>query len=113
MAIQYYKYLGNEKSLNKYSKSLEKIEINIKTNTEKVADHDHLTGKFRGAAHSICNLYYKNPIFIPIFFHNFAGYDAHLLIKQLGEDNDDIKLIPNIEESIYRSQKFLNMILEK
>jgi hypothetical protein len=64
----------------------------------KVADHDHLAGRFRGAARSICNLNYRNPIFIPIFFHNLAGYDAHLFIKQFGEDDSDIKLIPNSEE---------------
>ena len=28
---------------------------------QKVRDHCHYTGKYRGAAHSICNLYYKIP----------------------------------------------------
>ena len=33
-------------------------------------DHCHYTGKFRGAAHSECNLRYKVPKEIPIVFHN-------------------------------------------
>ena len=36
----------------------------------KVRDHCHYTGKFRGAARSICNLRYKKLKEIPIVFHN-------------------------------------------
>jgi len=46
---------------------------------DKVRDHCHLTGKFRGAAHNECNLQYRVPRFIPVFFHNVSRYDAHLL----------------------------------
>ena len=40
------------------------------TNRTKVKDHCHYTGKFRGAAHSKCNLNYKVPKDIPIIIHN-------------------------------------------
>ena len=35
---------------------------------EKIRDHDHLTGKNRGAAHNICNINYKqkSSSFVPI-----------------------------------------------
>ena len=39
-------------------------------NKKKVRDHCHGTGKFRGAAHSECNLRYKVPKEISIVFHN-------------------------------------------
>ena len=37
---------------------------------EKVRDHCHYTGEYRGAAHSICNLKYSVPGKIPIVFHD-------------------------------------------
>ena len=74
--------------------------------SRKVAEHDHLTGQFRGAANNDCNLNYQNPRFIPIFFHNLAGYDAHLFTKQFGVDNNNIKLIPNTEEKYISFLKF-------
>ena len=51
----------------------------------KVRDHDHLTGKYRRAAHSNCNINVKQKqsSFVPIFFHIFPGYDSHLIFEQL------------------------------
>ena len=51
--------------------------INEKKNY-KVSDHCHYMGKYRGAAHNICNLRYKVPKEIPIVFHNGSTYDYHL-----------------------------------
>ena len=62
---------------------------------DKVLDHCHLTGKYRGAAHNKCNLNYKVPNFIPIVFHNLSGYDTHLFIKKLG---GKLSCIPTNEE---------------
>ena len=39
-------------------------------NERKVKDHCHYKGKFRGAAHSKCNLNYKVPKDIPVIIHN-------------------------------------------
>ena len=46
-------------------------------------DHCHYTGKYRGAAHNICNLRYKIPKEIPVVFHNGSTYDYHFIIKEL------------------------------
>ena len=53
---------------------------------KKVRDHCHFTGKFRGAAHSICNLRYKVPQEIPVKIHNGSKYDYHFIIKELAEE---------------------------
>ena len=50
---------------------------------QTVRDHCHYTGKYRGAAHNICNLRYKVPKEIPIVFHNGSIYDYHFIIKEL------------------------------
>ena len=54
--------------------------------SKKVRDHCHYTGKYRGAAHSICNLHYKIPKEIPLVFHNGSTYDYHFIIKQLAKE---------------------------
>ena len=43
---------------------------------DRVRDHCHLTGKYRGPAHSKCNLKMKTPMFVPVLFHNLEGYDS-------------------------------------
>ena len=46
---------------------------------QKVRDHCHYTGKYRGAA----NLRYKVPKEIPVVFHNGSTYDYHFIINEL------------------------------
>ena len=46
-------------------------------NDIKVRDHCHYTGKYRGAAHSACNLQYKVSKSIPVVFHNGSNCDFH------------------------------------
>ena len=67
---------------------------------DRVRDHCHYTGRYRGAAHNSCNLKYSKPKGVPVFFHNLAGYDSHLFIKNLGSSNskENIECIPNNEE---------------
>ena len=55
-------------------------------NDNKVRDHCHYTGKYRGAAHNKCNLRYKIPKEIPVVFHNGSTYDYHFIIKQLARE---------------------------
>ena len=62
-------------------------------------NHCHLSGKFRGAAHEVCNLKYKVAKFFPVIFHNLSGYDSHLFIKALVNSEGDISCIRNNEEN--------------
>ena len=55
-------------------------------NYRKVRDHCPYTGKYRGAAHSICNLKFHVPNEIPVIFHNGSNYDYHFIIKELANE---------------------------
>ena len=57
-----------------------------KNNYIKVRGHCYYTGKYRGAAHKICNLMYNTPREIPVVFHNSSSYDYHFIIKGLAEE---------------------------
>ena len=65
---------------------------------DKARDHCHFTGKYRGAAHYICSLQFEKLKFTPVIFHNLAGSDSHLLVKNLGKSGGNIKCVPNNEE---------------
>ena len=72
---------------------------NEELGNDRVRDHCHLFGKFKGAAHDGCNLKYKVPKLFPVVFHNLSGYDSHLFIKTLGNSEGDISCIPNNEDN--------------
>ena len=72
----------------------------------EVRDHCHYSGLYRGAAHSSCNLRYKIPSYIPVVFHNLAGYDAHLFIRELAKHTSHKGVIAkNVEDHILFSIK--------
>ena len=93
------KYILNVKN---YQKNKNKYMI--------IHDHDHYIGKYRGAAHSICNLRYtiKHDIFIGL--HNESNYDFKLTLKKIASYfNEDISVIA---ESIEKYMTFSFNIVE-
>ena len=57
----------------------------IKKTNRKVRDHDHCTGKYRGAAHNICKLCSSTQKDIPALFHNGSNYDFNLIITRVSK----------------------------
>ena len=103
---------------------------NISKDVQKVRDHNHLTGKYRGPAHNACNRMFQVPYHIPIVFHNLKSYDGHLIMQQISQilnerkcENKRLHCIPNNKEKYLSftvgslrfidSLQFLNCSLEK
>ena len=66
----------------------------------RVKNHCHYTGHYLGAAHSRCNLLFRNNPTIPIICHNLKGFDGHLLLANAGEwlKNRRVAIIPRTRE---------------
>ena len=79
----------------------------IDNDEEKVRDHCHVTGKFRGAAHWNCNINFQLTKKVPVIFHNLRGYDSHLVFNELDKSDVKINVIPNGLE------KYMASILNK
>lgn len=55
-----------------------------------VKDYCHLTGKYRGAAHEMCNMLFVETRIVPVVFHNLGRDDAHAILAKLSAmQNDD------------------------
>ena len=62
---------------------------------EKVRDHCHITGKFRGTAHWSCNINLQLSKKVPVMFHSLRGYKSHLIFNELKNFDVKIDVIPN------------------
>ena len=51
---------------------------------DKVRDHCHYCGRYRGAAHYDCNLSYRLQNKVQVVFHNLKRYDGHLIMQKIG-----------------------------
>ena len=69
-------YICGKRILNKLSQS-----INYQKSEDQVNK-----GKYRGAAHNICNLKFNVPNEIPVVFHNDSKYNNHFIIKNLANE---------------------------
>ena len=69
-----------------------------KLGRDKVRDHCHYTGKYRGAPHSECNLKLKRTRTIPVLLHNLLRYDSHMFVKRLANMDGEVNCIPENEE---------------
>ena len=94
---------------------------------DKVRDPCHLTSRYRGPAHSKCNINVtqKQNRFIPFTFHNFSNYYCHMFFKKLvDKKNDKVKFdnIPKTNEEyisvtygcfrFFKSYRFLSSSLD-
>ena len=105
------KFKHNEKIIfNKgdklYHETNNTCNICSKTCINKVRDHCHETGKYRGPACKISNLRYKQQNFIPIISHNGSGYDVSLLYRQFFKQNIDKRKVDNIPLAAGESKTF-------
>ena len=66
---------------------------------DKVLDHCHFTGAYRGPAHKPCNLNYKMTGVIPVVFHNLKGYDSHIIMQAIGKVKERMRCIPQTDEN--------------
>ena len=61
----------------------------------KMRDHCHITGKYRGSAHTDCNIKVNLNHIFSIAFHILKDYDSHLIMHKLRNFEFKINVIPN------------------
>ena len=66
----------------------------IDNDDEKIRDHCHVTGKFRGAAHWSCNINLQLTKNVSVIFRSLRGYDSHLIFCEFNKFDVKIDVIP-------------------
>lgn len=79
---------------------------------DTVRDHDHETGKYRGAAHNACNVNYNiQDVKIPVIFHNMKNYDSKFIIKHCKKQSPIYKHTEDIKLIALNSEKFMSITM--
>ena len=81
---------------------------NKKLFNDKVIDHCHFTGSYRGPCHYLCNINYRIPKLLPVIFHNLRGYDSHVIFENIGSYIKNHNLNINISAIPTNMQKFMS-----
>ena len=63
-----------------------------------VRHHSHETFEYIALAHNLCNLRAGVNLDIPVYFHNFGGYDGHALIRSLSKFGGKKTIVPSTGE---------------
>ena len=90
-----------EQNIQDYDKATHCWICKQEINKDKVRDHCHFTGEYRGSAHKSCNLKLTikpNKTKIPVVFHNLKGYDSHLIMQKIHKGSGNITCIANNAE---------------
>jgi hypothetical protein len=61
----------------------------FKEGRNKVRDHCHGTGRYRGAACQECNLKMKQPKDVKVLAHNMSKFDGHILLQAIARMRHD------------------------
>ena len=84
---------------NNYQNSQNCSICNKQVIKDKVRDHCHIKGKYRGATRKKCNSELRIPRKLPNTFRNLEGYEGHLIFRELNDFKDiDIQVIPKTNE---------------
>ena len=99
--------MTEEEHLFQESKSCWICKKFIDNDDEKVRDHCHISGKFRGVAHWDCNINFYVTKKVPVIFHNLRGYGSHLIFNELDKFDVKISIIQN------RLEKYMAFFFNK
>jgi len=61
--------------------TVSRVRKTVASDDTRVRDHCHLTGRYKGPAHSNCNLNFKDLHCISVVFYNLSGYDVYFIIN--------------------------------
>ena len=78
----------------------------------KVRDHCQQTGRYRGTACNIFNLFSRQQNFIPVIFHNGKSYDFNLLFNELFHQNNSKRRVDILPSTNGKARMFRAIVLK-